>query len=71
MSYEDFRRAIYEVIEDRTGMNPHVFVDLPIDEQRKHMERRTGKPMQFTGVDSGMKVLSHSEVEAMLDKALL
>ena len=70
MNYQELRQTVYGVIVDRIGMNPQVFVDMPISEQRKYMERRTGKPTRFTGASSGVRVLSHSEVEAMLDEAL-
>ena len=70
MNYQALRQTVYRVIADRAGMNPQVFVDMPISGQRRYMERRTGKPMNFTGASSGVRVLSHAEIETMLDGAL-
>ncbi len=70
MSYENFRSVIYRAIERNTGMNPQDFIDMPLDKQRRYMEKRAGRRMTISGVGLD-NLLSREQVNRMVDEALV
>ena len=50
---DEFRRVLYESIARNTGIPPQQFIDMPLDEKRKYMEKRSGQKMNlvFLGID--------------------
>ncbi|MGD0523070.1 MAG: hypothetical protein ABSA43_00710 [Candidatus Microgenomates bacterium] len=60
----DFEKAI----ERATGESIESLRSTPIDERRRRIEQKFGKPMKVTSI--GPSLVSHQQVEAELDKAL-
>jgi hypothetical protein len=57
-----------KAIEEAVGESVDSIRNTPIDERRKRIEQRFGKPMTVTTL--GPHLVTHKEIEAELDKAL-
>lgn len=57
-----------KAIEKATGESVESLRSTPIDERRRRIEQKFGKPMKVTSV--GPELITHQQVEAELDKAL-
>jgi hypothetical protein len=59
-----------KTIETDTGMTVKEIRGTPLDELRARAEQKLGKPIEVTGTHHGVTIVSHAEVEKILDKAL-
>ena len=66
--YNQLIQTIKRAIRKKIGMPVEDYLALPIDEQRRYIERRKGRPMRTAqGID---RLLTEDEINRILDEAL-